>query len=271
MRLKLTTAKKNRLLVGLGGMVAAKVIRGWMSTLDYRAAFYDRSVDPAADTNAARIYIFWHENILFPLHLRGNCHLSMLLSQHRDADVLARVAYHTGFDCTRGSTYRGGAKALRELRAKSRTMHLTITPDGPRGPRRRLAQGPVYLASRLGLPLVPMGFGYDRPWRFNSWDRFAIPRPFSRARTVVGPPIYLPEDLDREGLEQARLRVERLMNCLTVEAEAWAEHGGRKAGEAIIHPQTTASPRPTFGRLKAVNPPTLPYRRASRQQVAQVA
>ena len=56
-------------------------------------------------------------------------------------------------------------------------MNLTITPDGPRGPRRQLAQGPVYLASKLGMPIVAMGFGYDRPWRFNSWDRFAIPRP----------------------------------------------------------------------------------------------
>ena len=60
-------------------------------------------------------------------------------------------------------------------------MHLTITPDGPRGPRRHMAPGPIYLASKLGLPLVLMGYAYDRPWRLHSWDRFAIPRPGSRA------------------------------------------------------------------------------------------
>ena len=106
----------------------------------------------------------------------------MLLSRHRDAEILSHVAYHFGFDFVRGSTNRGGAAALRELLAKSRQMHLTITPDGPRGPRRRMAPGPIYLASKLGLPLVLMGYGYDRPWRLRSWDRFAIPRPCSRAR-----------------------------------------------------------------------------------------
>ena len=134
----------------------------------------------------------------------------MLLSQHRDADILARVAYHLGFDCVRGSTYRGGARAIWELSERSQRQHLTITPDGPRGPRRQLAQGPIYLASRLQLPLVVMGFGYDRPWRANSWDRFAVPRPFSRARAVIGPPLMLPPDLNRAGLEQCRRRVERL-------------------------------------------------------------
>ena len=142
-----------------------------------------------------RIYIFWHENILMPLYLRGHCNLAMLLSQHGDAEILARVAYHMGFDCVRGSTYRGGAQAIWELFGRSRHQHLTITPDGPRGPRRQLAQGPIYLASRLQLPLVPMGLGYDRPWRMNSWDRFAVPRPFSRGRAVIGPPLMLPRQI----------------------------------------------------------------------------
>jgi hypothetical protein len=161
----------------------------------------------------------------------------MLLSQHADADILARVAYHLGFDCVRGSTYRGGARAIWELSERSRQQHLTMTPDGPRGPRRQLAQGPIYLASRLQLPLVPMGFGYDRPWRTNSWDRFAVPRPFSRARALIGPPLMLPPTLDRLGMERCRERVERLLNCLSCEAEAWATDGTRKAGEVVIKPQ----------------------------------
>ena len=89
----------------------------------------------------------------------------MLLSRHRDAEILSHAAYHLGFDFVRGSTNRGGVAAIRELLEKSRHMHLTITPDGPRGPRRKLAPGSIYLASKLGLPLVVMGYGYDRPWR----------------------------------------------------------------------------------------------------------
>jgi len=226
----------------LGGLLAAKAARAWMSTLDYRAVFYDRSVDPVMGIGGPRIYVFWHENILIPLHLRGHCHLAMLLSQHGDAEILAHVAYHMGFDCVRGSSRRGGARALLELAERSRHQHLTITPDGPRGPRRQLAQGPIYLASKLQLPLVPMGYGSDRPWRVNSWDRFAVPRPFSRARAVIGPPLMLPRDLDRDGIECCRQRVERLMTFLTDEAEAWAVSGARKAGECVVRPQF--APRP---------------------------
>jgi lysophospholipid acyltransferase (LPLAT)-like uncharacterized protein len=169
----------------------------------------------------------------------------MLLSQHNDADILERIAYHFGFDCVRGSTYRGGARAIWELFERSQRQHLTMTPDGPRGPRRKLAQGPIYLASRLQLPLVVMGFGYDRPWRVRSWDRFAVPRPFSRARAVIGPPLMLPPDLTRPGLEQCRQRVENLLNCFTAEAEAWAAAGTRKAGEVVMVPQS--APVPAFG------------------------
>jgi lysophospholipid acyltransferase (LPLAT)-like uncharacterized protein len=226
-----------RPFAGVGGLVTSAAIRAWMRTLDYRCVFYDRSVDPIHGVTKPRIYIFWHENILIPLYLRGHCHLAMLLSQHGDADILARVAYHMGFDCVRGSTYRGGARAIRDLFERSRIQHLTITPDGPRGPRRQLAQGPIYLASRLQLPLVLMGFGYDRPWRANSWDKFAIPRPFSRARAVIGPPLELPANLDRAGLEHCRQRAEHLLTSLTNEAEAWATAGTRKVGEVALRPQ----------------------------------
>jgi hypothetical protein len=87
-----------------------------------------------------------------------------------------------------------------------------------------------------------MGFGYDRPWRSNSWDRFAVPRMFSRARAVIGPAMTIPANLDRDGLESCRLRSERLLNCLTAEAEAWAAAGSRKAGEVVIRNQSAPPP-----------------------------
>lgn len=245
----------------LGGLLAAKGIAAWMQTIDTRAVFYDCSVDPIHGDGGPRIYVFWHEYILLPLALRGRCHLSMLLSQHGDADILARIAGHFGFDCVRGSTYRGGARALWELEERSRTHHLTITPDGPRGPRRQLAQGPIYLASRLQIPIVAMGFGYDQPWRTNSWDRFAVPRLFSRARAVVSPAIQVPASLDRAGLENCRIRTERLLNCLTAEAEAWAAAGTRKAGEIVVRPQF--APSPQFGQVTMPVSPALRPSRAA--------
>jgi hypothetical protein len=225
----------NPLLHKLGGLLGSAAIRGWMGTLDYKVAYADRSIDPIfPECRGHKIYLFWHEYILFPIYLRGHCGVSMLLSRHRDAEILSHVARHLGFDFVRGSTNRGGVGAIRELLAKSRQMHLTITPDGPRGPRRHLAPGAIFLASKLGLPLVLMAYAYDRPWRLGSWDRFAIPRPFSRARVITSGEIFIPPDLDRAGLEHFRAQIDRRLNLLSEEAEAWAESGRRKAGQSPL-------------------------------------
>jgi lysophospholipid acyltransferase (LPLAT)-like uncharacterized protein len=219
------------------GLLGATGIRAWMSTLDYRVLFYDSSVDAIHPTSRQRIYVFWHEYILLPLYLRGNCNITMLLSKHRDADLLYRMAYHMGIKCVRGSTYGGATEALLELSRRGKHMHMAITPDGPRGPRRRLAQGAVFLASRLQLPIVPMGLAVDRPWRTPTWDRFALPRPGSRARALVGPEIFIPPDLDRPQLEIRRQGVERLLNQLTDAAEAWAASGEQRIGAVPVFRQ----------------------------------
>ena len=225
----------------LAGFSVATLARNWMSTLDFQACFYDETVDAArADFPGPAIFVFWHENILAPFYLRGHCNLTMLLSRHRDADWLAEAATFMGFDSVRGSSFRGGSAALRELTRKveQEGANIAITPDGPRGPRRELAQGPIFLASKLGVPLIALGIGYDRPWRMPTWDRFALPRPFSRARIVLSPLLHMPAQLDRDGVEHYRQQVQMLLNRLTLEAEAWAESssGKRQQHGAIRKP-----------------------------------
>ncbi|MEZ6074563.1 MAG: DUF374 domain-containing protein [Pirellulaceae bacterium] len=102
------------------------------------------------------IYVFWHETIPLPIYMRPNCRLSMLLSQHQDAEVLSHVAHFAGLQVVRGSSNRGGTSALRTMIERGKGMSLAITPDGPRGPRRVLAQGCIYLSSRLQIPIVPI-------------------------------------------------------------------------------------------------------------------
>lgn len=202
-----------------------------MRTLDYRLDLADPTVDPAQPATRPRIYVFWHEYLLLPLYLRGHCNLAILLSKHRDADILASVAGKLGYECVRGSTYNGAASALREMSRRGETMHLAMTPDGPRGPRRELAQGAVFLASKLQLPIVAVGMGCDRPWRARSWDRFAVPRPFSRARLVVSEEIAVPHRLSRAELEERRQSIETRLNALTESAESWAAKGDQRPSE----------------------------------------
>jgi lysophospholipid acyltransferase (LPLAT)-like uncharacterized protein len=236
------------ILYKFAALLGTTAVRAWMDTLDYRVLFYDDDVDPASPRcRGQKIYVFWHEYILFPFAMRGNCNLAMLLSRHRDAEVLSYAARHMGFDFVRGSTNRGGVAALRQLLDKSRQMHLAITPDGPRGPRRELAPGPVFLASKLGIPLVAMGIGYNRPWRVRSWDRFAVPRPCSRARCILSPELHVPPELDRDGLEHFRLTTEQLLNHLCDDAEQWAESGSRRPGQ--LTPRPAARPLPPRGPL----------------------
>ncbi len=225
------------LINAYAGLLSRVGVRAWMGTLDTQVAYYDPTVDPAYPLGQQpRIYIFWHEYILLPFYARSHCNLSILLSQHRDADILGQAARLNGFGLVRGSTRRGGATALRKLLDQGELKHLAITPDGPRGPRRRLAQGPIYLASKLQMPLVLLAFGFDRPWRVPSWDRFAIPRPGSRARAVVSPEIRVPAGLNRDGQEHFRQHVEALLNRLNDEAEAWAVSGVRKQGQCDLVP-----------------------------------
>jgi lysophospholipid acyltransferase (LPLAT)-like uncharacterized protein len=223
------------LAIGALSLFSTACIRQWMGTLDYRADFSDPTVDPVhPDYRGTKIYVFWHENILLPLYLRGHSNIAMLLSRHHDADILARVAVMMGFGTVRGSTFKGGSVALRELAGRARSENLTITPDGPRGPRRKLAPGCIFLASTMRIPIVVMGFGSERPWRLGTWDRFAIPRPWSRARGVVSRAIHVPADLSRDDLERQRAGVERLLVRLTDDAEAWAGSRLPRPGETII-------------------------------------
>ena len=223
------------LAIGATALLATSTIPHWMGTLDYRADFGDPTADPVhPDYRGAKIYVFWHEAILLPLHLRGHANISMLLSRHWDANVLDKVARMMGFGVVRGSTFHGGSVVLRQLADRARRGNLVITPDGPRGPRRRLAAGCVYLAGSLGIPLVAMGLGFARPWRVRTWDRFAIPRPFSRARAIVSRAVAVPPGLDRDGVEWHRVGLERLLTRLTDDAEAWATAGSRRPGQRPV-------------------------------------
>jgi lysophospholipid acyltransferase (LPLAT)-like uncharacterized protein len=229
----------NQAQAKLGGLGVYAFARWWMSAIDGQVLFYDRTVDPSdVNFDGPNVYIFWHEYILAPFFSRGHCNIAMLISRHRDAEWLAQAARHMGFETIRGSTQRGGESALREMLRQHRQMNLAITPDGPRGPRRWLSPGCIFVAAKQGIPIVPFGIGYDRPWRMHTWDRFALPRPYSRLRVIVGPRLWFPAEMDRDEISLQRERVEGILNRLTCEAEHWAASGERREQQQPIRVQS---------------------------------
>ncbi len=205
---------------------AAWMIRFWMGTLRFRYRPIGPNVDPRQpDFQGHYLYAFWHENILLPAYLYGRPDIWVLISQHADGQLIAEVCRHLRFRTVRGSSTRGGVEAVRHMLRAGRQGHLAVTPDGPRGPRRQVQPGLVYLAARTGLPIVPIGIGFQRAWRMQSWDRFAVPHPWTLGMCVTLPPISVPAEADKDQLESYRRRVEEALVQATALAERWAGDG----------------------------------------------
>jgi lysophospholipid acyltransferase (LPLAT)-like uncharacterized protein len=180
---------------------------------------------------------FWHGRILMmPCAWTTKMRMNMLISQHRDGELIARTIAHFRLATVRGSSRRGGSQALRSmLRSLKAGECVGFTPDGPRGPRMRAADGIVSLARVAGLPILPATFGVRHRKLLGSWDRFVVPLPFSRGVIIWGEPIELPLDADAAALERVRVAVEDSLNRLTDEAD-------RTCGVAPVTPDAPAEP-----------------------------
>jgi lysophospholipid acyltransferase (LPLAT)-like uncharacterized protein len=205
------------------GFLGALIIRLWIRTLSFRYYSTGPNLNPMTEGFEGRyIYVFWHENILVPCYQFARRDILVLISQHADGEMIAQVCKHIGYGTVRGSSTRGGLKAMREMIRAAENCHIAIMPDGPRGPRRHVELGLIYLAAKTGLPLVLAGVGHDRPWRLKTWDRFAIPRPWSKSVIITLEPVSIPEDSSREELEAYRQQVEQALIEVTDCAERLA-------------------------------------------------
>ena len=183
------------------------------------------------------ILAFWHGRILMmPFSWPRATPINMLISQHRDGQLIARTVRHFGIDSIAGSTSHGGSAALRAiLRALKDGQCVGVTPDGPRGPRMRAAGGAIDIARLSGVPILPAAFATSRRRVLGSWDRFVLAWPFSRGVFVWGAPIALPKDADAAARESARRQLEDGLNAVTAEAD-------RLVGCAAIEPAPAAQP-----------------------------
>ncbi len=181
------------------------------------------------------ILCFWHGRLLMmPYCWPRDRTIHMLISQHRDGQIIARTVGHFGIRTVAGSSSKGGAQALRAMvKALKAGEWVGITPDGPRGPRMRASDGVVSLARLAGVPIIPATFGAARGRVLGSWDRFLVAWPFGRGVIVWGDPIEVPRDADATALEAARQSVEDALNDITAEAD-------RLTGRAPVEPAEAA-------------------------------
>jgi lysophospholipid acyltransferase (LPLAT)-like uncharacterized protein len=167
------------------------------------------------------VFALWHGRLLAPTYRHRHKEIVALASRSGDGEYITRVLHHWGFEVVRGSSSRGGDAALRELIRKVRSgKSVAITADGPRGPREQLKHGVLQIAQITGAPVVAVGSAASRAWRLNSWDRFMVPKPFSKLRVVYGDAVFIPRDLKAAGLPAMAHQLEQIMAQLTLEAEA---------------------------------------------------
>ncbi len=193
-----------------------------------------RVLDPelrarAVDEGAGAVGSFWHGDIPFAIGCHLGMDVSVLVSRHRDGELVAEVAERLGFGTVRGSSTRGGAAGLLEMQRRGAAGRLiAITPDGPRGPAHTVAPGVVWLAATLRRPIVAAGFAASRCWRAGSWDRMRVPKPFARVVAAYEEVAGLPEVealRDDRVLDEWRERVAAAMARAEARAEAALAEG----------------------------------------------
>ncbi len=201
-------------------------------------------MDALTQSGKPFIVTFWHGRIIMMTALieKSTLPVNVVISANRDGELISKTIRYFGADTIRGSSRdmrkrdkrKGAIAVLRKTveRLKDNQV-VTITPDGPRGPRMRAKIGIASIATQAGVPVMPLAYATSTARTLNSWDRFQFPVPFGRGCFVVGEALYPPEAGNADELEGFRLKVENALNVVT-------ERADREVGREPIHPDTLA-------------------------------
>jgi lysophospholipid acyltransferase (LPLAT)-like uncharacterized protein len=197
--------------------------------------------DNAAAGGQGVILAFWHGRLMMASTVRSQTdkRVFMLISAHRDGEIIAKGVHSFGVEFIRGSAAnpkkpgknKGGASAIAQMIAVLKSGHVVgVTPDGPRGPGERVQKGIIRLAQMSGAPIVPAAYSVSRGPQMKTWDRFLLALPFSRGVYVAGPAIEIPKENDAETVETARRTVENALLDVTQRADALVGRGDGVTG-----------------------------------------
>ncbi len=212
-RLEIRESLKTRVI----GSAAGWLMRVWCTTLRYEIedrVGVDRIEGPV-------VLALWHNRIFSVPEVwdrlnRGRRRTIILTSASHDGAMLARAMGVFGFEAVRGSSSRRGVAALVALRKALRQgVSACVTPDGPRGPRYVVQPGVIKVAETSGAPIVPIHVTFASAWRLKSWDRFVVPKPFSRVRVVFDATLAVPRGLADDAFEERRAHLEAVLRAGT--------------------------------------------------------
>jgi lysophospholipid acyltransferase (LPLAT)-like uncharacterized protein len=214
-----------RYLLPYGALLLGKIVN-----LTYRVKLFDAEKEcKILDNGGGLIYSSWHQRF-FPgiSFFSKRKPIAIIVSRSRDGTFISRILELLGWYAVRGSSSRGGSGALRKVKRLAlsgyRIGHIV---DGPKGPSGVVKTGLLKIAQFAGIPIVPTIISAQKKWVFNSWDRFMIPKPFSRVIIRFGDPIYVAPHLGEDELEKRRLFVEQRLRELYHDTDLIWTHPGK--------------------------------------------
>lgn len=205
---------KMRIQAFLGSMLIRLLGNTW------RIEFDESTLEAVRARHPAVIYALWHGRILPLSFTHRNRSAHVLASEHRDGELMGQTIRFLGFGHVRGSSTRRGTRAILELAERVREGYdLGITVDGPKGPRFVVKPGSIEIAKLTGAPVVPITAGSLSHWTFSSWDRFQVPKPFTRVFVRLGEPVWVGADAGADEIEAGRQLLERRLRDITRETD----------------------------------------------------
>ena len=209
---------KQRLLLALITASAWLLVRLVGPTLRYSVAV--EAGGPAGGWIQPAVWVFWHRCIVPATWFFRDRRIGVMTSSSFDGEYIARVISKFGFEAVRGSSTRGGVRALLGMHTvieDKRTAAFTI--DGPKGPRYVAKPGPVLLARNTQTPLVAFHLAVERAWVLNSWDRLMIPKPFSRVSLHISRMMTVLKDADHEALARYHAEMQSALDRMRESAQ----------------------------------------------------
>lgn len=191
----------------------------WSKTLRIQELGREK-LDACVDGGGVLTVCLWHDELFTLMTAKRELPIATLVSQSKDGEYLARVMQKLGLYTVRGSSSRGGSTALHEMvnLMRAKKYHACVAIDGPRGPRHQMKDGVFFMAAKADGMLAPVRVFYEKAWVFKSWDRFQLPKPFSRVRIVYETPYAVEHTgLTKEDLNQEKNILQGKMERMELE------------------------------------------------------